>query len=377
MYRGLKANSSRAFLEPLESRTLFSSLNVLSYGAVANDGKDDSGAIRAAISDSHDGDTIFFPAGNFELASTVHLRGDRTYLGRGGKTVLHGMTTKKHIFYIQQDNITVEHLTFDGKPILIDRPGGGMIEDLLVDNNTFHVHAKGANFNGITFTTGLRNSSITNNRFDPIAGDNGIYGYYWDHLTIANNLFLNGNEGIHVVDFNGDSKYLLIEQNYFSGLHRMGIEYQGGGTHTVVQDNFYENPLLSKNQSANGATFAYSIIADRSVGTIIRRNTSIAPQRPDGIGVRIIFEVGGDNTLVEQNYSVAGNHVLAANDGEGTTSVLAKNNLWKDYRQGPSGRGLTLQDNGPDVQLDWNIDRGRPGPNKRLGMLGYVSTIAK
>jgi hypothetical protein len=368
-----KAKKAGCLFETLEMRSLLSTVSITDYGAVADDGRDDAPAIREAMNHTQGGDTIYFPAGTFDINTAIKLSGDRTYTGERDQTLLKGTTTRRHIFYVRQDAISIRNLTFNGKPILIDKPNGDMVQDLLIDNCTFHVHARGDNYNGITFNTGLRDSRISNNTFDPIAGDNGIYGYYWDNLTIANNAFLDGNEGIHLLDLRNSSKDLLIEQNYFSGLHRMGVEYQGGGYNTVVQDNYYENPSLSRKKELNGATFAYSVIADQSSGTIVRRNTSIAPQRPDGIGVRIIFEVGGDNTLVEQNYSVAGNHVLAANDGVGSTSVLARNNRWSDYRQDASGRGLTLQNNGPDVELNWDINRGKPGPNKRLGLFGYVT----
>lgn len=361
----------RPSFEQLEVRQYFSNVDITDFGARANDGKDDSGAIRAAIRASKAGDTIYFSAGTFNIDSFISLRGDREYRSEEG-AILKG-SSDHHIFKINEDDVRVEGLTFDGKPIFIDKLGGQMVEGLVINENTFHINATGEADNGITFTTGLRKSYITNNTFDHMDADNGIYGYNWDRLTIANNSFVNGNEGIHVVAHKDDSADLLIEQNYFASLRRMGIELQGGGHDTIVQDNYYEKPSMSSNKDLNGSTFAYSIIADRSVGTIVRRNTSIAPERPDGKGVRIVIEIGGDNTLVEENYSVGANHVLAANDGVGTTSVLAKNNLFKDYLKGPEGRGLTLQNNGPSTKLSWNIDRGKPGPNVRLGLNGVIS----
>jgi hypothetical protein len=367
MQRGLNP------FESLENRRLLSVVNVTDYGATPNDQLSDQKAIQAAINDSSDGDTIYFPAGTYSVRSSLRLRGNRNYSGAGDRTILAG-NASNHIFKISQDNIRIEHFTFDGKPIFLDKPGNQMVENIVINDNTFHVNAKGDNYNGITFTTGLRNSRITNNTFDPINGDNGIYGYYWDKLTISANEFIDGNEGIHLVDHNDRSRGLRMEQNYFSGLRRMGIELQGGGSGTLVQDNYYENPVMSEDRNANGATFAYSIIADESSGTIIRRNTSIAPQRPDGIGVRIIFEVGGDGTLVEENYSVGGNHVLASNDGVGSTSVLARNNRWSGYLQGASGRELTLENNGDDADLTWNVNRGKPERNKWLSTDGVAKS---
>jgi len=109
----------------------------------------------------------------------------------------------------------------------------------------------------------------------------------------------------------------------------MAIEYQGGGTNSIFQDNWYEKARLGSSFNENNETFAYSIIADRSHGTIARRNVVIAPERPDGVGVRIAFEIGGDNALVEDNYISGVNHVLAANDNYGSTSVTARNNFFE------------------------------------------------
>ena len=116
----------------------------------------------------------------------------------------------------------------------------------------------------------------------------------------------------------------------------MGIELQGGGHDAIIQDNFYENPDMTSNFHDNDSTFAYSIIDDQSEGNIIRRNTALTMDRPDGVGVRIGFEVGGDNTLVTENYVVGTNAVLAATDGLGSASILAKNNRWADFFRRPA-----------------------------------------
>jgi hypothetical protein len=152
----------------------------------------------------------------------------------------------------------------------------------------------------------------------------------------------------------------------------MAIEYQGGGYDTVVQDNYYENPVMTNVFNQNLSTFAYSLIADRSVGTIARRNTIIAPERPDGTGVRVGFEIGGDNALVEDNYSVGTESVVSGNDFAGSTSSTVRNNRFKDYLKGPGGRNVKKHNNEADTRLSWDIHRGKPGPHKRLGRCGYV-----
>jgi hypothetical protein len=343
---------------------MFSTVDVTNYGAKPNDGGDDSGAIQAAINASNSGDTIFFPAGTYNVDKRVQLKGGRTYQGAGDNTVLQGGDPTIEIFHIAgQSDITIEDMNFNGQGMVID---GGTDNDIVINNNTFQVNASGANSNGITFTTLLTNSSITNNTFSPINGFCGIYGYYWNGLTIANNEFINGEQGIHLDNLNNSGDNLLIEQNYFTGMKRMGVEYQGGGHNLILQDNWYENPALSSNAADNVDVIAYSIIGDRSTGTIARRNVMIAEAKPDGIGVRLDYEVGGDNTTVTDNYIDGGDMGIVDTDGNGS-SVSATNNFITDVKATTFGGGMSTSNNGSGVQLDWSISRGKPGRNKRYG----------
>ncbi|WP_428940074.1 right-handed parallel beta-helix repeat-containing protein [Fontivita pretiosa] len=357
-----------ASLETLEPRQLLAVLNVNDFGATPNGGTDDRGAILAAINASAPGDTILFPGGTYNITQPIVVKGGgRIYKGANGATIVSNGAGKR-VFHLVENNATFSQLTFQGAGLFIDRTNSsqsGMVQGVIVDNCRFNVQGGG---NGIEFTVGLRNSRITNNTFNPINGDNGIYGYNWDNLVIANNEFYNGNEGIHLIAHWDPSPNLLIEQNYFSGLRRMGIEIQGGGVNTIIQDNFYENPSLSPRYNDNLSCFAYSIICDRSQNTIVRRNTSIAPQRPDGTGVRVIFELGGFNLQAYDNYSYGGNHVVAVN-GTNATGVV-RDNRFSNYLIGPSnanGAKVVFINNGPNVPLTWDINRGRPYPNQRFG----------
>ncbi|HVT87530.1 MAG TPA: glycosyl hydrolase family 28-related protein [Tepidisphaeraceae bacterium] len=362
------AAKRRSLVQTLEPRCLLSTVSVSSFGARPNDGIDDSGAIQLAINAAGSGDVVSFDAGTYNIGVSVNARGGGRILQGNGTTLQAGPTA--FAFALHASGLKVTGFTFKGRGIFMDSPNG-MIGDVVIDNNEFQLQATGNHRNAIEFTTGLRNTQITNNTFDPIAGDNGIYGYNWDGLTIGNNEFLNGNEGVHVIDFGDNSRNLLIEQNYFSGLHRMAVEYQGGGWNTIVQDNWYENPVMYPTFNQNNDTFAFSIVADHSHNTIIRRNVAIMPlskDSPDKVGVRIAFEIGGQNILMEDNYAIGGNHVVAAN-GSHSTGIV-RNNRFLNYRQGPSNaNGSTVQflNNGPNIMLTWSGSRGRPGPNKHFG----------
>lgn len=424
-------------MDRLESRQYLATLNVQNYGAVPNDGQDDRNAIVAAINASNDGDTIFFPAGTYQLSkeigtnnTDVHkpLGRGRTYKGEttfstsnlgmdfngnpqgGGTYAMNDRTVllstgsdpdqankKNSLFNFRETNpnpnnfnVKFTNLTLRGRPFNFATNVGAMVEGVIIDNCHLDVQGAGNNV-GVEFTTGLRNTQITNNVFH-LGGSNGIYGYNWDHLTIANNWFLNppgqpGSEGIHVIAHLYSSPNLTMEQNYFSGIHRMGIEYQGGGVDTIVQDNWYENPNISATQSQNADTFAYSIVADRSLRTITRRNVAIMPtnaQAPDGKGVRIVFELGGKDLLATDNYTDGGNDVIAVN-GSGSTGTVTGNRIRHfDHMTGNNnGSSTSISNNGPgkivnnvytetgpNVVLTFDpfaTSRLRPEPNKRYG----------
>lgn len=318
--------------------------------------------IQAKINSSAEGETITFSAGTYNVPATINLKGNRKYISTSG-AILKGQPSY-HIFKFTGDDITIDGITFDGKCIHCDKPSGKN-NNITINNCVFRVNATGEGYNGINVTSGLSNSKITNCSFSPINGDNGIYGYNWDNLTIANNEFLNGNEGIHLVDFGG-SKNLLIEQNYFSGLRRMGCEIQGGGDNTIVQDNYYESPAAFTND-----TMCFSIINDKATNPIVRRNYASMPtsaNSTDKIGVRIIFELGGTNLLCEGNYSSGGNHVIAVNGTNATG--FARNNRLSNFREAPrnaNGASVQFSNNTATTALTWDIKRGRPYPNKRYG----------
>src|SRR5580765_2979151 len=70
--------------ESLETRQLMATINVTDFGAVANDGRDDRGAVLAAVNASRPGDTVRFSGGTFNISDAMNLPGDRTYKGENG-----------------------------------------------------------------------------------------------------------------------------------------------------------------------------------------------------------------------------------------------------------------------------------------------------
>jgi hypothetical protein len=365
----------RCRVEQLEFRTLFSTISVTSFGATPNDGADDTFQIQQAINASKPGDTIFFPGGTYNINSQLDkLPGNRTFTSNGDATLV-GRSPTGELLHINSDDVTITNLTFNGGGIFIDKNGGGFNQNIVINNDVFNLNTSGQNNNAITFTVGLQNSQITNNLFTGYTGGFGIYGYNYQGLTISNNEFINLGAGAHIDAQNSSDGNLMVSQNYLSGIKAMGLEFQGAATNLTFQDNWYENPVLSSTASQNLNAFAYSLILDKSANILIQRNVAITSSKPDGIGVRVGFEVGGDNTMVRENYIDGTQNVVADNDGSGSSSVTVENNMFKDYAVAPfiafpsAIRTLTLINNGPNVQLDWDINRGRPQRNTSFGGL--------
>ena len=112
---------------------------------------------------------------------------------------------------------------------------------------------------------------------------------------------------------------------------------------------------------------AFSLILDKTSNIEVKRNTVIAPSVPTASARASGFEMGGDNALFEDNY-IDGVSVTAYDtDGHGSGSVTLRNNKFKNYKHGDyqafpaANRTYHSENNGPDVQLSWDINRPKPG----------------
>src|SRR5262245_49476313 len=104
-------NRTHSLLETLERRQLLATINVTSFGAIPNDGVNDTSAVQAAIKASIAGDTIYFVKGVFDLPTGMIIPGGRTYSGESGAT-LRGKNAEGWLFKLQQDNTTFQNLSF-------------------------------------------------------------------------------------------------------------------------------------------------------------------------------------------------------------------------------------------------------------------------
>jgi hypothetical protein len=206
----------------------------------------------------------------------------------------------------------------------------------------------------------MRNVKITRNLF---TGNRfGIFtaaGY--DNCLIANNHFDQTEAGLHLDARNTNMRGLLIEQNLLRGMIGMGIELQGTADGVIVQDNWYDEPRYIFNTNK----MAYSLILDGSKNILTQRNVHISKtvaDSPNNAYVRDIFEAGGDNHRLLDNYSDGGNCILAGNDGVGTCSLFVIGNRFKNYKEPPRisfpapGRTLFIDKTSPTQQLSQTME---------------------
>lgn len=361
----------RSLAEPVYLRWVLAVIYVTSFGATPNDGIDHSYEVQRAINASSPGDVISFPAGTYNLSRELALKGEgRTYKGEDG-TILQGIGGAVFHFY-GANGATVTGLTFRACRIFLDGPTN---TNIVIDNNVFLMQGLTGSYNdAIAFTTGLKNSRITNNLFTGYSRF-GIFGYGYKGLTISNNEFINVTAAMHIDaqgtnnQANGD---LLVSQNYVTGAKGMGFEFQGASSNDQFLDNWFEHPNLQAGSSRNAAndnSFGFSLILDRSANIYIARNTVIAPERPDTVGCRVGFELGGDNAVCEDNYINGISITAADNDGVGTGSVIFRNNKVANYQYGDyqafpaPNRTYQSYNNGPGVGLSWDINRPHPTRN--------------
>jgi hypothetical protein len=364
--------------------------------------------IITAINASDPGDTIFFQAGTYNISSRISnddldilhgvtLGDGRVYMGETSvvpsssgaatvddQTILHctsaATESSDRVFFnlnkeTECDDITFTNLTFEGAGIYADSE---IIDRVVVKDCHFDVTTHTGNKNvGIEWkTTGFRDSAIINNVF--YAPDSfGIFGDgLSDHLSISNNE-LTGEAGMHC-DAASASVNLLVEQNHLglpgSPIKNQAVELQGSGSNTVVQDNYYENDGFLDYTTSS---FAFSIPLDGGSNNVSRRNyieMEYWDDASDDIGVRYIFELGGDDLDNYDNYSFGGNTVEAT---DLNATGFIRDNQYIDFKQAiafDGGLG-TISNNGPSVQLTWDTARPKAGPHERVYGLAIGSGL--
>lgn len=102
----------------LGARTNAATLDVTAYGAVPDNGSDDTAAIQSAINQAAPGDTIYFPTGVFHLGSPLQGANNLSYLGTNG-SILATLPPATNSIYMFRfvggaTNVLIQNLQFSG-----------------------------------------------------------------------------------------------------------------------------------------------------------------------------------------------------------------------------------------------------------------------
>ncbi|HEV8724271.1 MAG TPA: glycosyl hydrolase family 28-related protein [Candidatus Binatia bacterium] len=115
-------------------------VSVKAFGAKGDGVADDTAAIQAAINAAKAGETIYFPAGNFNVSNfAVKKRQGLSFAGEGQKSVIKQKTGADRIATVEASrDIAISNLAFDANGIV---SYGGVVfyasKGVRIENNTF------------------------------------------------------------------------------------------------------------------------------------------------------------------------------------------------------------------------------------------------
>ena len=317
---------ARPTFQGLEPRTLLATVNVADFGALPNDGADDTAAIQAAINASAAGDTIQFASGVYDIGR-IHLSSARTYRGATATTIR--STGEEYALDLREDarDVTITRLRMEGAGIAIGR--GQTSANVRIAENTFAdipTHA-------IRSTLYSDRLVIERNTFKNIAGYGVLDAYHTNRLSFSYNRIIDSVHGGHILGPLNDNRFV---GNFMSGIEIMGLEIQRDPSATSVSQNLLvEDNVIWDWRLPNGGSFGLSVVAEGGLNTIIRGNylrNNIAPGstwnpdlRGQGYTLGPAIEAGFETGVVEDNVT-GGPTQWTAHVGAAGLNMLVRNN---------------------------------------------------
>jgi hypothetical protein len=351
-------------LENLENRQLFATLDVAQFGAVANDGRDDTAAIRAALNASRPGDTVLFNGGTYNVSDLLILGSDRTIEGRNGATIKASGIRYTFGFQGNGQNMTITGMKLDGAGIKGDGPG--VYKNITITNNEIFNYNTGGVGGAIYINYRNENTRIANNIFRDATASWGIQMYYSDRLTIERNTFHNLMQGAHLLNIYNDSKILY---NKLTGLQRMGFEIQDLNW---TQDAPMRNLLVEGNvlygwRNIYHESFGLSVVRQNSINTrVINNYIRIDGTVRPGIGLEFSARTDGAS---EGNQSIVSGNTIIGN----WFGFVA--HYWPEQRV-QNNKFFGVSWNNIGYVLAWRGHGGTPNNNQAINNSINTSTAA-
>jgi parallel beta-helix repeat protein len=188
------------------SVTITAQRRVTDFGAVRDDGRDDSAAIQRALDAMNAGEMLVFPTGRYHISKSVHVRKPGITIRGETGAIIHATNPDSMAILIEQDRTTVQSLTFTA---ITDR------------RRTAAWHARiavaGGNPDGTwrwVYDTVIRDNKILPSGEPGTPGANsasnvGILMVHADRFLIANNTVSRTRaDGIHVTNGSRNGRIL-------------------------------------------------------------------------------------------------------------------------------------------------------------------------
>ncbi|MCU1260367.1 MAG: autotransporter protein [Bryobacterales bacterium] len=292
----------------------------ISFVAVHQASADDTAAVQAAINNCPNGGTVTFPAGTYNIGSTLTLKANCTYQGQGNPVFLGYQGNGSGGYVIAQihqqiQNIVITGITFDGGGLFFDandQKGG----NVTITNSTFR-HIQNTNgWNDVAHMGiylvgwGFGHVTITNNVFQDITYGNNNYNTDWiaaingdwvssalsvemaDSYDINDNTFRNmGSNAIKMPPNSSltphPGPYNILRNNFYQ-IHRMAIENQEGYSGFCVNSLKVDNNVLHSFVSPYWDTMGISVMPWCAVNSEVSQNqiylSPIGPAVPENHG---------------------------------------------------------------------------------------------
>jgi len=381
------------------------SYDVTDYGAVPDDGGDDSGAITAAMSaaDPNAGDYVFIPGGTFHIGSTLVVPAGLKIAGAGRDRTVIEYTGNEQVAMISLngvDGVEVAHLALRGngyctKGIVATDGGFHYLHDLLIEDFT---SAEETFILGIHFGRDVTNSEITGNIIRNI-GVGSTWGggirMSWGssgNRILRNTITDTGRGGIFA---DNDSHSNIIRENTVTSSGKtaesLGIEVWGGCPYSVIEDNVIDHWLSvdSSDYSAirrNTIEAADSTLAGYGL-ELVASKWCVFTDNTVGEGAHIGISVSGSSP--KENIYWAYNTIrhcttwgmqMQGEDGGASYHYFYENTFAETYKNHPEAlyppQGHGLRFNGNDFFITFEANTIADNGNAALQFLGDLDSFS-
>jgi parallel beta-helix repeat protein len=108
----LAGSPSSCEIVPGDASVSSTQRRVTDFGAVRDDGRDDTAAIQRALDAMKSGETLVFPTGRYQISSSVRVRVPGVTIRGESGAIIHATNPDSMALLIEQDGTTVRGLTF-------------------------------------------------------------------------------------------------------------------------------------------------------------------------------------------------------------------------------------------------------------------------